>query len=190
MQIDEPASSKEGPTTSTEAPKAAAEEDESPVEVPSSPEGIIDLDTFQQIRDMDEDDDEEQDEDSDPREFSRGIVYGFFDQAEKTFAEMAEALLVEFPCDHHAMRLTQSAQSDLEKLSSLGHFLKGSSAALGIVRVQANCEKIQHYGHCQDDDGRRVEDNAALEKIKGLLVDCKKDYAVAKAWLVNLYENE
>lgn len=78
----------------------------------------------------------------------------------------------------------------MEKLSSLGHFLKGSSAALGIVRVQANCEKIQHYGHKHDDEGNPVSEQAALDKIRVLLVDCKKDYAVAKAWLVNLYENE
>lgn len=44
---------------------------------------IIDPATFEQILEMD--DDEE-------REFSKGIVYGFFEQAETTFENMKKAL--------------------------------------------------------------------------------------------------
>lgn len=62
-----------------------------PGPIPKDHEGIIEMDTFQQIRDMDEDDEDEGGSD-DPREFSRGIVWGFFDQAEKTFGEMQDAL--------------------------------------------------------------------------------------------------
>lgn len=44
----------------------------------------IDAATFEQILEMDEDD---------PiREFSRGIVFGFFEQAETTFEKMDEKL--------------------------------------------------------------------------------------------------
>jgi osomolarity two-component system, phosphorelay intermediate protein YPD1 len=43
----------------------------------------IDVGTFEQILEMD--DDEE-------REFSRSIVFGFFDQAEETFEKMDDAL--------------------------------------------------------------------------------------------------
>jgi len=34
----------------------------------------------------------------------------------------------------------------LKTLSELGHFLKGSSATLGLTKVKDSCEKIQHYG--------------------------------------------
>lgn len=44
----------------------------------------IDTQTFEQILEMDDDEDD--------REFSRSIVFGFFDQAEQTFTEMEEAL--------------------------------------------------------------------------------------------------
>ena len=42
--------------------------------------GNVDMDNFEQVLDMD--DDEES------REFSRNIVFGFFDQAVDTFADM------------------------------------------------------------------------------------------------------
>ena len=44
----------------------------------------IDAMTFEQILEMDEDEDE--------REFSRSIVYGFFEQAGATFAKMEHSL--------------------------------------------------------------------------------------------------
>lgn len=43
----------------------------------------IDKSTFDQILEMDDDDD---------RDFSKEIVYGFFDQAESTFDKIEEAL--------------------------------------------------------------------------------------------------
>ena len=52
----------------------------------------IDPMTFEQILEMDDDEDE--------REFSKSIVFGFFDQAEVTFAKMDDALSVTLPfCD-------------------------------------------------------------------------------------------
>ncbi|GME85961.1 unnamed protein product [[Candida] boidinii] len=43
---------------------------------------------------------------------------------------------------------TQADSEDpLKKLSSLGHYLKGSAAALGLHKVQAECERIQNYGN-------------------------------------------
>ena len=44
----------------------------------------IDAVTFEQILEMDDDEDD--------REFSRSIVFGFFEQAEQTFVKMDEAL--------------------------------------------------------------------------------------------------
>lgn len=46
---------------------------------------LIDTDTFDQILEMD-------DEDEDDRDFSKEIVYGFFEQAEGTFEKMDTAL--------------------------------------------------------------------------------------------------
>lgn len=79
-------------------------------------------------------------------------------------------------------------EPDLPQLSSLGHFLKGSSAALGVIRVQNACEKIQHYGNCRDEEaGKDLSEEEALKKIGKLLEDTKKDYDVAKGWLSRLY---
>ena len=44
----------------------------------------IDQATFEQILEMDDDEDE--------RDFSKSIVYGFFEQAENTFTKMDTAL--------------------------------------------------------------------------------------------------
>jgi osomolarity two-component system phosphorelay intermediate protein YPD1 len=46
---------------------------------------VIDKATFDQILEMDDDED---------MDFSKGIVYGFFDQAETTFDKMDKALYV------------------------------------------------------------------------------------------------
>jgi HPt (histidine-containing phosphotransfer) domain-containing protein len=80
-------------------------------------------------------------------------------------------------------------ESDLGKLSDLGHFLKGSSAALGVCRVQAACEKIQHYGHLRDEEKHEdLSKTKALELIRETLVQVKEDYIVADKWLRKYYE--
>lgn len=72
----------------------------------------------------------------------------------------------------------------MEKLSNLGHYLKGSSAALGVTKVQATCEKIQHYGKLWDDEtGKSLTEKEALEKIGPLLIAGKKEYTDAEKWL-------
>ena len=45
---------------------------------------MVDTATFEQILEMDDDEDE--------REFSKSIVYGFFEQAEQTFTKMDASL--------------------------------------------------------------------------------------------------
>jgi osomolarity two-component system phosphorelay intermediate protein YPD1 len=110
--------------------KKKAEEAEN---VLKSQPDIIDLSTFSQILEMDEPDD---------HEFSHSIVYDFFEQAKETFKEMDEAV----------------ESSDLTKLSSLGHFLKGSSATLGLIKVRDGCEKIQRYGKQENLDGSSLDD--------------------------------
>jgi osomolarity two-component system phosphorelay intermediate protein YPD1 len=80
------------------APAPAAADDEGiptidAKDVPREPNMIIDIEVLEQIREMDEmDEDDEDDEAEGPRAFSRGIVYGYFEQAENTFVEMQRAL--------------------------------------------------------------------------------------------------
>ncbi|KAL1410401.1 Phosphorelay intermediate protein [Vanrija albida] len=163
----------ETPTPATSASAASAEVDHEPADdepLPDEPDGIINMEIFSQIQDMDDEDDE--DEEGGGHEFSKGIVWGYFEQAENTFKSMEEAI----------------AEPSLSKLSSLGHFLKGSSAALGIIKLQDSCEKMQHYGNLRDEEvGAPLTEEEALKRIKALLADCKRDYAVASRWLRRLY---
>ncbi|KZT11766.1 histidine phosphotransferase, partial [Laetiporus sulphureus 93-53] len=124
----------------------------------------IDMETFHQILDLDEDD---------THDFSKGMAWAYFSQANTTFVEMDEAY----------------SEKDLEKLSSLGHFLKGSSAALGVAKVQASCEQIQHYGQLRDEEaGIDLTAAAALQKIAPILTRVKAEYSVAESWLKKWYE--
>jgi len=114
------------------------------------------------------------DEDEVDHEFSRGIVLNYFEQAITTFDEMDQAL----------------EAKDLLKLSDLGHFLKGSSAALGVAKVQWSCEKMQHYGKLRDEvNSLDLDETTALEKISTLLVQVKEEHAEAEKWLKKYYEN-
>lgn len=82
-----------------------------------------------------------------------------------------------------------SEKKDLPKLSSLGHFLKGSSAALGVSAVQATCEHIQHYGALRDETkGTDLTPDEALAKIGPLLQRVKKEYGIAEKWLQKWYK--
>ncbi|SMN21354.1 similar to Saccharomyces cerevisiae YDL235C YPD1 Phosphorelay intermediate protein [Maudiozyma saulgeensis] len=69
--------------------------------------------------------------DEDDPDFSKGLIIQFIDQAETTFGEMDEQL---------------NKSKDLSELEKLGHFLKGSSAALGLQRIAWSCERIQNLG--------------------------------------------
>jgi len=125
----------------------------------------IDAMTFEQILEMDDDEDD--------REFSRSIVFGFFEQAEQTFTKMDDAL----------------KEKDLATFSSLGHFLKGSSATLGLTKVKDSCEKIQHYGQKKDEAGTEDEpdEEKCLEKVKETLVAVKEEYAEVEKVLKKFY---
>ncbi|KAM5348600.1 hypothetical protein ACJ41O_008424 [Fusarium nematophilum] len=124
----------------------------------------VDINTFNQILEMDEPGD---------HEFSSSIVFGFFDQAEETFKEIDDALKVQ----------------DLDKLSSLGHFLKGSSATLGLVKVRDGCEKIQRYGKRENLDGSSEPDETVcLERTEEAVKVVKKDYYEVEKVLRRFYE--
>lgn len=126
----------------------------------------IDAVTFGQILEMDEDDP--------TREFSTSIVEGFFEQAQETFEKMDTAL----------------EEENLEELSKLGHFLKGSSATLGLTKIKDSCEKIQRYGKKEKEDGSPLDDEkVCLEKITKTLKVVKEEYEEAETILNNFFKN-
>lgn len=83
-----------------------------------------------------------------------------------------------------------SADKNLEELSSLGHFLKGSSATLGFNKVKDQCEKIQHYGHKKDETGTVDEpDEAKLLRLIGESVRvAKRAYLQVSDLMKRYYE--
>lgn len=114
----------------------------------------IDYDTFSQILEMD--DDEES------RDFSKEIVVSFFEQAQNTIEEMKKGIKTR----------------DLEKLSSLGHYLKGSSATLGLIKIKDACEAIQHLGARLDEPGQKqiTDLQESLNRIQKKLDLLTTDY--------------
>lgn len=78
---------------------------------------------------------------------------------------------------------------DLERLSSLGHFLKGSSATLGFTKVKNECEKIQHYGHMMDETGTTPEPDKdlCLKNIRVSVDRAKKAFAVVETLMKEYY---
>ncbi|KAJ7729690.1 histidine-phosphotransfer domain, HPT domain-containing protein [Mycena maculata] len=151
----------ESPGTPRPPPEAVSEADP----VPASDSKPINLEIFDQILELDEEG---------THDFSKEMVVAYFSQAGTTFKDMDDAL----------------AEKKLPKLSELGHFLKGSSAALGISKVQAACEKMQHYGELRDEEaGKDLSPKNALEKIEALLVEVKAEYAQAETWLKKWYKD-
>ncbi|KAI0249225.1 signal transduction histidine kinase [Lactifluus subvellereus] len=130
----------------------------------SVPGECIDQDVFEQILELDDEDD---------KSFSKGMVDAYYEQAEKTFEGMDDAL----------------AKKDLTALSDLGHFLKGSSAALGVSRVQSSCEDIQYYGKLRE-GAAAITEAEAIVKITKTLARAREEYAEAKIWLDDFYEDE
>ncbi|KAJ3996285.1 histidine-phosphotransfer domain HPT domain-containing protein [Lentinula boryana] len=133
--------------------------------ITSSPDQdeIINMSIFNQILELDEDD---------THDFSREMVEEYYTQAAQTFDDMDAALM----------------QKDLEKLSDLGHFLKGSSATLGVTHVQSSCEKIQRYGQLRDEEkGIDIDNEQALNLITQLITQVKGEYFVAEKWMRKWY---
>lgn len=83
-------------------------------------------------------------------------------------------------------------KKDLKELSSLGHFLKGSSATLGLTKVKDSCEKIQHYGAGKDEAGvvDEPDDEVSLKHIQTTLTDVEADYAEVEKFLRRFYGEE
>jgi hypothetical protein len=81
-------------------------------------------------------------------------------------------------------------EENLEELSKLGHFLKGSSATLGLTKIKDSCEKIQRYGKKEKEDGSPLDDEkVCLEKITKTLKVVKEEYEEAETILNNFFKN-
>ena len=81
-------------------------------------------------------------------------------------------------------------EKDLLELSSLGHFLKGSSATLGLSKVKDSCEKMQHFGAHKDESGNSIDesDEYFLDKTRQTLEQVKGEYSIAEGVLRNFYD--
>ncbi|KAK4049278.1 Phosphorelay intermediate protein [Microbotryomycetes sp. JL201] len=122
---------------------------------------IVDMDVFGQLLEIDDDE---------SHEFSKTLAFDYISQADATFQEIEDALQAR----------------DLDTLSRKGHFLKGSSAALGLQRVQRTCEQMQHVGQRKDesgDHGELLSEDEALKRSRALLERVKREQEEAKEWL-------
>lgn len=117
--------------------------------------GLIEWLVFSELVAMDEDEED----------FSKGLFRTFVDQFEETFSEFDENV----------------QSQNLEKLSSLGHYLKGSAAALGLTTISEQCERIQNYGHKIDfDSDDKTEEKDILKELNSYWISLIED-AMEKA---------
>lgn len=85
-----------------------------------------------------------------------------------------------------------SEKKDLAKLSELGHFLKGSSATLGLTKVKDSCEKIQNIGAQKDETGTHDEPDKekCLTDCKKIVGQAKDEFELAEAALRRFYHDD
>jgi osomolarity two-component system phosphorelay intermediate protein YPD1 len=94
-----------------------------------------------------------------------------------------------------ARRLTRHREKKegkyLKELSELGHFLKGSSATLGLTKVKDSCEKIQNYGQLKDDAGTKdIKEEEAQEKLAKIIKQAKAEFVEVKDILKDFYKDD
>lgn len=143
------------------------------------------------------------DDDEEEREFSKSIVYDFFQQAESTFSKMDGYLyllpslqlqLLKMPALANLLPpfSPYSQSKDLHNLSQQGHFLKGSSATLGLTKVKDSCEKLQNFGAKKDETGTRDEPDTekCLENCRKAIKEAKEQFSTAEVVLRRFYHDE
>ena len=83
-------------------------------------------------------------------------------------------------------------KKDLPQLSALGHFLKGSSATLGLTKVKDSCEKIQNFGAGKDAEGLSAEPDKelCLKNCKETIAQAKVEFKEVEAALKRFYRDE
>ncbi|GMG20199.1 unnamed protein product [Ambrosiozyma monospora] len=98
---------------------------------------LINWTIFQELLMMDEDEEG----------FALSLIQTFIEQASGIFQQIKDLL-------------TQESEENLNELSSKGHYLKGSAAALGLQQVQNQCERIQNYGKKNNFDEFKLASDA------------------------------
>lgn len=131
----------------------------------SIPEKIIDWDILNEIVSMDDDD----------PGFSKLLIIQFIDQANTTFQQIQDEL---------------DNGKNFQEVSGLGHFLKGSSSALGLQRIAWACERIQNYGKKSEYSINKYNENSddCLRLISESLILAKNEFEAAKKELSNYYK--
>jgi chemotaxis protein histidine kinase CheA len=85
-------------------------------------------------------------------------------------------------------RRRRRSKKDLQELSHQGHYLKGSSATLGLIKIRDSCEKIQRYGSNENVDGSPEPDNElCLNRIKDTLKVLRADFSDVRKAMKRLY---
>lgn len=89
----------------------------------------------------------------------------------------------------NAFTTNNREERNLAELSSLGHFLKGSSATLGFTKVKDECEKIQHYGHKKNETGEidEPDEDKCLRLIGESIAEAKRAYEVVNNLMRQFY---
>lgn len=133
--------------------------------------GLVEWSVFSELVAMDEDEEE----------FSKGLCQTFVNQFKETAQEIDDNL----------------KSKNLEKLSSLGHYLKGSAAALGLKSISTQCERIQNYGHRVNFDNFKPEKDVDKETdefwitlIQDAVNKAKSGFEESKAALDEYFEDE
>jgi len=143
--------------------KPAASKKEEPLDVNNPDKTVIDMDILGQLLEMD--DDEE-------HSFSKPLVQEYLEQADATLEEMEQKVK------------DGQSKDNLEWLSGKGHFLKGSSAALGAIQVRDSCESLQNLGKEKNAAGSSdISADAAWKEIESLMPALKKQHILATKWL-------
>ncbi|KAH3681948.1 hypothetical protein WICPIJ_007086 [Wickerhamomyces pijperi] len=133
---------------------------------------LINWTIFNELLIMDEDEDG----------FSKSLIQTFIEQAIQTFAEIEEILL---------NNDNQQDQASLTKLSQLGHYLKGSAASLGLVKIQEQCERIQNYGLLKNFDGAVPDDGKDFwGGVKLALGSAREEFTSARQFLSDYYKEQ
>ncbi|KAH3660303.1 hypothetical protein OGAPHI_006889 [Ogataea philodendri] len=122
--------------------------------------------------------------DEDEEGFAVSLVKTFVEQATGIFQEILDLLNVSSPSD-----------DDLKRISSLGHYLKGSAAALGLQVVQQECERIQNYGNKINFDDYEPAATAKsssdwVECIRSAYTNALEGYEKSKKLLSEFFDEE
>jgi osomolarity two-component system phosphorelay intermediate protein YPD1 len=112
---------------------------------------IIDESIFRELLELDEDD---------THEFSKEIISGYFEQIEESIIKFKELF----------------DKEDYVALEKLAHFIKGSSAAVGSVRLRELGNEMQHWELYTNDPKQFFSERIPL--LQPALDTVKKQYDV------------